>query len=218
MPLRRITPTAFFFIFGFNYILKAFLLFSFFFLFLTYRGVFWILLHAITHNLTNVKCAAAWLVQPFKDEPGRYRPSFQQEHDMQLKHLISREILQTANCTAQKCFFMFFSPSHWPCRLLICRQCEKWAPATFQCQPVLICFPAVTTICIFETDEQTSLYLSNYPTYGQPIRFPLLLYPNALVNNIISTLSQRTCVHRGVFSFSFSFLYKSEKYYFQHLH
>lgn len=80
MPSRRIPPNAFFSIVGFIYIFKRL-----FFVF-GCHGLFSILLHSIAHNLTNVKCAAAWLVQPFIHEPGRYRARFQQKHDMQLKY------------------------------------------------------------------------------------------------------------------------------------
>lgn len=80
MPSRRIPPTALFSFLSFSLVVftfsKHFLFLSLFFF---YRGFFSILLHSIAHNLTNVKCTAAWLVQPFKHEPGRYRSSFQQQ-------------------------------------------------------------------------------------------------------------------------------------------
>lgn len=144
--------------------------------------------------------------RPLKTSQVDIEPSVLQEHDMQLKRLILRENVQTANCTAQKslfvCLFFFFPPIKH----------AGWS--------LVACDVPMATPCDLFPRSNHNLLLPNrwakrhstcptLPRTASQIRSPLLLCPNALVSNIISTLSQRTCVHRGGFSFSF-FLYKSE--------
>lgn len=129
---------------------------------------------------------------------------------MQLKRVVlfGGKIFQTANCTARKCFVMFlFFSSHPTCRLFISRQCEKQAPARFQ------------FACLKRTMSRANVTLLDKLFHVWPAnQIPPIIVPLARVSNMISTLSQRTCVHRGVCFFLFCFLYKSEKYYFRHRH
>lgn len=76
LPLRRIPPTAFFSILVLTYVFITLFFFIYFLNLVWCVCLFFILLYLIAHNLANVKCAAVWLVQPFKHEPGKYRPRF----------------------------------------------------------------------------------------------------------------------------------------------
>lgn len=202
MPSRRIPPTALFsfllVLFGYIYIFKTLSFLSLFFFFF-YRGVFSILLHSIAHNLTNVKCTAAWLVQPFKHEPGRYRPSFQQQqknkHDMQLKRVVLfggkiSKLLTALHGSVSLCFgffFFFLLPSN----MQVVHFSAVWKAGTCE-----------VSICLFETDDVSSKRYATWQTLPRMASqsdspyycTPLPAYPTWFL-----LLSQRTCVHRGGF-------------------
>lgn len=156
------------FLVGYIYIFKTlsffitffiFIIILFFFILFFYRGVFSILLLSIAHNLTNVKCTAAWLVQPFKHEPGRYRPSFQQKkqnkHDMQLKRVVLfggkiSKLLTALHGSVSLWFFLFF---FLPSNMQVVHFSAVWKAGTCE-----------VSICLFETDDVSSTRHATWQT------------------------------------------------------
>lgn len=126
---------------------------------------------------------------------------------------------QTANCTAQKCFFMFFFVcffSHRTRRLFICWQCEQLRTCYVQMPTCADSVPCSNHNLLLPNGWASVTVLVKVSHVGPANQIPPNIVPQCPCIQHHLYCNTEDFVHRG--SFSFSFLYKSEKYYFQHLH